>query len=41
MLDESMRASPASMRSISSYFDISSENISTGILCSSPRAWRR
>ena len=28
----SMRASPASMRSISSYFDISSEKISTGIL---------
>ena len=32
MRDESMRASPASMRSISSYFDISSENSSTGIL---------
>ena len=31
MRDESMRASPASMRSISSYFDISSEKISTGI----------
>ena len=35
MRDESMRASPASMRSISSYFDISSENSSTGILCCS------
>ncbi len=31
MRDESMRASPASMRSISSYFDISSEKIRTGI----------
>src|SRR6187549_869515 len=35
MRDESMRASPASMRSISSYFDISSENSRTGILCCS------
>src|ERR1700759_1280388 len=31
IFDESMRASPASMRSMSSYFDISSEKISTGI----------
>src|SRR5580698_913837 len=35
ILEESMRASPASMRSISSYFDISSEKSSTGMLCSS------
>src|SRR5947209_14173614 len=35
MRDESMRASPASMRSISSYFDISSENSRQGILCCS------
>ena len=34
ILPESMRVSPASMRSISSNFDISSEKISTGILCS-------
>jgi hypothetical protein len=33
--DESMRASPASMRSMSSNLDISSEKISTGILCCS------
>ncbi len=35
IFDESMRASPASMRSINSYFDISSEKISTGMLCCS------
>src|SRR5579863_477892 len=32
IFDESMRASPASMRSMSSYFDISSEKSSTGML---------
>src|SRR5580692_5934788 len=35
IFDESMRASPASMRSISSYFDISSEKIRQGMLCCS------
>src|SRR3954471_22694457 len=35
ILDESMRASPASMRSINSYFDISSEKSKHGMLCCS------
>src|SRR3954470_12397648 len=35
VLDESMRASPASIRSINSYFDISSQKSRQGMLCCS------